>query len=235
MALDALLNILIAVVVPGLMAVIGGILAAKALPTEPGKKNREMWYWISGFVVLFLVSVLLAFVQQIRSTTQQLAAEQKAAQAELKSGGDIKYMQGQLDTMNRVLATVAANSDPKTMARLLRGVATDKSTLRKRTLALCSDIEAWSKKLPKPPSVAVAGKPTQKEQDEQNAYFQKQMADYFQRFGARALGITQEYGAKGFDVKMLEMQAENGYLPGDLVVRLRAFANRLDDNGNVKQ
>jgi hypothetical protein len=107
------LNILLAVVVHGLMAVIGGILAAKALPTEPGKKNRETWYWISGFVFRFLVSVGLAFVQQIRSTKQQITTDEKATQAELKSNGEIKYMQGQLDTMNRVLGTVAANSDPK--------------------------------------------------------------------------------------------------------------------------
>jgi hypothetical protein len=232
---DALLNILIAVVVPGLMAVLGGILAAKALPTEPGKKNGQMWFYVLVFVFLFLISVGLAFVQQIRSTAQQRAADEKAARAELKSTGDIKFVQGQLDTMNRVLGMVAANSDPKQLAILLRGVAPDKSTLKKRTLALCSDIESWSKKQSPFPSTAVPGKPTQKEIEDQNAYATKVNNDYFQRFGTRALGIIQEYGAKGFDVRMMEQSAQYGYLPNNLVIQLRAFANRLNDDGTMKQ
>jgi len=235
--LDALLNILLAVVVPGLMALIGGALAARALPTEPGKKNSEMWYWICGFVFLFLVSVVLAFVQQVRSSTQQQLAEEKTAQAELKSTGDIKYMQGQLDTTNKILGIVAANSDPKQTASLLQGLLATKSTLKKETLAVCSEMEQWTKERLKTnpsPTVADPTKPTPKESEAQNAYWQKFSYDYYVRFGPRVLAIVQQYGGKGIDVKAIEQQASYGFMPQNIIVELRAFANRLDDNGNLK-
>jgi hypothetical protein len=130
---------------------------------------------------------------------------------------------------------VVANSDPKQLATLLRGSATDRSTLKKRTLALCTDIESWSKKQPPIPPSAVPGKPTQKEFEDQNAFVTKINNDYFQRFGIRALGMIQEYGAKGFDVRMMEQAAQYGYLPNNLCTQLRAFANRLNDDGTMKQ
>lgn len=236
--LDALLNILLAVVVPGLMALIGGVLAARALPTEPGKKNPEMWYWIYWFVFLFLISVVLAFIQQVRNSTQQQLAEQRAAQAELKSTGDIKYMQGQLDTTNRVLGIVAANSDPKQIASLLQGLLAAQSTLKKDTLAVCSEMEQWVKERLKTnpfPAAADPTKATPKEMEAQNTYWQKFSNDYYVRFGPRVLAIVQQYGAKGIDVKMIEQQAAYGSMPNDIIIKLRAFANRLDDNGNLKE
>ena len=50
-----------------------------------------------------------------------------------------------------------------------------------------------------------------------------------------ALSIVQEYGAKGFDVRMIERQAEVGYLPDDLLIKLRAFASQLNDDGSRKE
>jgi hypothetical protein len=236
-SVDALLNMLLAVVVPGLMALVGGILAARALPTEPGRKSPEMWYWICGFVFLFLVSIVLAFVQQVRSTAQEHLAEQKAAQAELRSTSEAKYMQGQLDTTNRILGIVAANSDPKQTANLLSGLMSAKSTLKKDTLTVCSEMEAWMKERLKTnpfPNSADPTKTTPKELEAQNAYWQKFSNDYYARFGPRVLAIVQRYGAMGVDVKMLEQQATYGYIPQDTLVKLRAFADRIDDTGNLK-
>jgi hypothetical protein len=122
MTIDALLNILLTVGVPSLMALMGGILAAKALPTDPGTRNLERSLWVCGFLALFLLSIVLSFIQQVRNTTQQRAADGKAAQAELKSTGDIKYMQGELDSINKVLGTLSANSDPKQTAAILKGI-----------------------------------------------------------------------------------------------------------------
>lgn len=159
MTLDALLNILLAVVVPGLMALIGGVLAARALPREIGKKNPEMWYWISGFVFLFLVSIVLAFVREVRSTAQQRAADQKAAQAELRSTGDIKYMQGQLDSINKVLSTLSSNSNPQQAIGILKSLIPhsgelarpaiermSNKDLRGRISAFASQMRNWNAK-----------------------------------------------------------------------------------------
>lgn len=139
MTLDALLSILLAVVVPGLMALIGGVLAARALPSEPGKKNPEMWYWVGGFVFLFLISLVLAFVQQVRNTAQQQAANQKATQAELRSTGEIKYMQGQLDSINKVLSTLSSNSNPQQTIGILKSLMLQPS---KDVDIICQKLEA---------------------------------------------------------------------------------------------
>jgi hypothetical protein len=198
--------------------------------------DKTKWWYRAAFIVMGIAFVGLGVWQFDRTDkeTKRLAADHQ--QEQLRNEGDIKYMQGQLDTQNKLLAGVVANSDPKQLAALLRGSATDKSTLKKRTIVLCSDIEAWAKKQSPPPSTAIPGKPTQKEQEDQNAFFQKQMNEYYQRFGARALSIVQEYGGKGIvDVRTIEIQAESGYLPNDLVVRLRAFANRINDDGTLKQ
>jgi hypothetical protein len=135
MTTDAFLNILLTVLLPGLMALFGGILAARSLPSEPGKRNPEKWGWIAIFMFLFLVSVVLAFVQQVRATHAQQVSDDKAHQLEVKNTGDVKYMQGQLDSINKVLGTLSANSDPKQTASILRGLmpimASGKSALEK--------------------------------------------------------------------------------------------------------
>jgi hypothetical protein len=146
-------------------------------------------------------------------------------------------MQGQLDTQNKLLAALTANSDPKQIAALLAGMNVQRSTLKKETIAICSEMEQWSKERLKnnpPPTIAIPGKPTQAENDALNAYWQKLNGDYYTRFAPRTLAILQQYGAKGIDVRMLEQQASYGYMPQNIIFELRSFANRLDDNGNLK-
>jgi hypothetical protein len=164
---------------------------------------------------------------------EELKTSLEAARISGESGQ--AYLRGRLDSQDKTLGAVLANSDPKQIAALLRGIAAEKSTLRRRTLAFCSEIDAWGKAYPKPPLIVLPGKPTQKEQDDQNAYFQKMTFEYYQRFGPRALGLLQEYGAKGFNVATLERTAENGYLPNNLVLELQAFANQLNEDGSRKQ
>jgi hypothetical protein len=134
--LDAALNMFLAVIVPGAMAVMGGILAAKSLQTEPGKKNWAMWGWSFGFMFFFVSSVILAFVQQVRITSKETAAEEKTHQSELRSTGEIKYMEGQIDTMNRALGTLAANSDPKQNALLFKALLSASITPKRDTASL---------------------------------------------------------------------------------------------------
>ncbi len=44
-----------------------------------------------------------------------------------------------------------------------------------------------------------------------------------------------DYASKGIDVRMLEQSASYGFMPNNIVLELRSFANRLDENGNLKQ
>jgi hypothetical protein len=197
--------------------------------------DKTKWLYRGTFILMGIVFVGLSVWQFDRTDKEnkRLAADHQ--QEQLRNEGNLKYMQGQLDTQNKLLGMVVANSDPKQVAALLRGSVSDKSTLRKRTLGLCSDVEAWFKKQPPFPQIAVPGKPTQKELEDQNAYATKINNDSFQRFGIRALGVIQEYGAKGFDARMLAQSTQYGYLPNDLCTQLRAFASRLNDDGTMKQ
>lgn len=121
MTVDALLNILLSVGVPGLMALVGGILAARALPSKDNKRNPELYIWASGFLSLFIVSLILAFIQQVRITTQQSVSVKEAHEKELNSEGNIKYMQGELDSIGKVL-TVSGQGDPATVASILKSI-----------------------------------------------------------------------------------------------------------------
>jgi len=189
------------------MALIGGILAVKALPSEPGKRSLKKVYWISGFLFLFVISVILAFVQQVRSTSQQLAAEQKAEQAELKSSGEIKYMQGQLDSINKVLSTVSANSNPQQTIGLLKGLIQptrelsrpaiermSNSDLRGRIREFASQMRNWDaaseetdRKLSDDHLVAM------RKAGSDEAARAKEWAQYTQSFTQRDVGYKNEY------------------------------------------
>lgn len=211
-----------------LLAVAGGIVAIVEF---------KGWLRISLAAIFSLLG--LGEYVAIRQAEAAHEAEVKEHQAEqIRNEGNLKYMQGQLDTQNKLLAALTANSDPKQVATLLAGMNSQRSTLKRDTLTLCAEIEQWfatrQKKDPSP-TIAIPGKPTQKENDDQNAYWQKFSADYYTRFGPKVLAILQQYGAKGVDVRMLEQSASYGYMPQNIILELRSFANRLDDDGNLKQ
>lgn len=87
MTTDGLISIVLAVAIPRLMALIGGALATRTLPSENGCRNPETYFWVGFFVLLFLVSIVLAFYQQVRNTSQQQAADKMAADKELRGRG----------------------------------------------------------------------------------------------------------------------------------------------------
>jgi len=149
---DALLNVALAVILPLLMAVGGGILAARALPPED--KKREMWIWILGFLFFFVLSIPLAFWQQVRSTNQQGAVEKAAASERLEARGEIKYLQGQIDTTNKILGTLVSNSDPKQIALIWKSLIQaalgqssrePKLSLGQEGLHLANEMQQWWK------------------------------------------------------------------------------------------
>jgi hypothetical protein len=195
------------------------------------------WLYRIAFGTLGLAFIILSIWQTNRNTQSQQRQQDQHTQEQIRNEGNLKYVQGQLDTTNQLLARLTANSDPKQVAALLTGMNVQKSTLKKDTLTFCSEMEQWSKdrlKSDPPPTIAIPSKATQAENDAQNAYWQRWQGDYYTRFGSRALALLQQYGAKGVDVRALEQGASYGFVPQNIVLELRAFANRLDENGNLK-
>lgn len=106
---DALLAILLNVVIPSVLAVAGGILAVKALSND---KRVERARWITLFVGLAIAAIVLAFIQQVRLTTQQAIVDQKAAANELRASNDNRYIQGRLDSIVQVMVTFSQQGSP---------------------------------------------------------------------------------------------------------------------------
>jgi hypothetical protein len=98
-------------------------LAVKALPVDAARPF-ERWGWIGVFVFLLLIGIVLAFVQQVRLTNAQTLADDRERQKDLRSEGAVKYTQGQLDSINKVLAQVASSPsglDKSLNSALLQG------------------------------------------------------------------------------------------------------------------
>jgi hypothetical protein len=117
-----------------------------------------------------------------------------------------------------VLQFDRADQEGKTQAQ--------KSTIKKDTLTLCSEMDQWLKdrlKSAPPPTIAIPGKATQAENDAQNAYWLRMQSDYYTRFASRALALLQQYGAKGVDVRALEQQASNGFMPQNIILEAQSI------------
>jgi len=117
---DALLALLLNVAIPSLLAVAGGLLAARTLPKD---KRLEQGLWTALFVGLALIAIGLAFVQQVRITTQQTNADEVANKRQSALEGTNRYTQGQLDSITKVLTSLvssgSSNNDYKTTLRAL--------------------------------------------------------------------------------------------------------------------
>ena len=107
MTADAILAIVLNVAIPSILAILGGILAVRSLPV--GAVKYERWLWVSAFLGLALIAIVLSFVQQVRTTTQQREADEKSARTVNDLRSDGKYTQGQLDSINKVLTAIVAN------------------------------------------------------------------------------------------------------------------------------
>src|ERR1700733_65364 len=109
MTTSAILSIVISVGIPFVLAVLGGILAVRSLPVENFRYER--WWWIGTFVGLCLLGIILAVIQQVKLTGDQQLADNKASASESQLRSDMRYTQGQLDTMTKVLSAVAFKSN----------------------------------------------------------------------------------------------------------------------------
>jgi hypothetical protein len=123
MTVDGLLNFLLGVAIPLFLAVLGGYLAVK------DAKAPQKWRWVSAFAFLFLIALALSVYQQIRMTSGQKEADQKAQANQNRLEGDNKYTQGQLDSIHAVLTEVVQSgggkgSEKEFTRALLAAVAT---------------------------------------------------------------------------------------------------------------
>jgi hypothetical protein len=84
-------------------------LAVKALSND---KRVERARWITLFVWLAIAAIVLAFIQQVRLTTQQAIVDQKAAANELRASNDNRYIQGRLDSIVQVMVTFSQQGSP---------------------------------------------------------------------------------------------------------------------------
>ena len=216
------------------------VILITALLAEEAPPKWRKWLW-SLFVLLVIAQTAIQ-VSGRREQDRILQSDQDT-QHELKSKLDTsllneQYTKGQMDTMNRILGTIANNSDPKQTAVLLQGLVSTKSTLKKETISACVEFGRWQKgwqvKNPPPPNPVDPQHPTPKEIDAQNTYWKIFSTESFARFGPRLLAIIQRYGAIGVDVRMMEQQMTYGYVPQDVLIKLRAFANRVNDDGTLK-
>jgi hypothetical protein len=125
MTIDGLLSLALAIVIPFLLAAAGGVLAVRTLGDAAEKK--EKWVWIGVFILLLVIGIVLGVIQQVRITDQQRTADVDAAAERLRNEGNVKYTQGQLDSINKVLAQVVGevkssnSSTPEVTKALLEG------------------------------------------------------------------------------------------------------------------
>jgi hypothetical protein len=112
MTVDGLLAIVLTAAIPFVLAVLGGILAIKALPDAESYTRRRRWF--IAFILLGVLGIGFAVWQQVRVTAQQKYAddearakqkreEEIARETQSRLEGDKKYTQGQLDSINKVL------------------------------------------------------------------------------------------------------------------------------------
>ncbi len=95
MKLDALLEILLNVVIPCALALAGGILAARSLSDD---KRVERSRWMALLYALPALAIVLAFVQQVRISSRDEGAKPEQQAKDIKTEGDVKYTQGELDS-----------------------------------------------------------------------------------------------------------------------------------------
>jgi len=89
-------------------------------PTEEHKQRK--WVYRGLFVFLGLAFIALNGWQFVRNDQAEQRRQDDHTQEQIRNEGDLKYMQGQLDSMNKVLGNLSANSDPRQVVSALRSV-----------------------------------------------------------------------------------------------------------------
>lgn len=86
----------------------------------PPEKPAARWVHRVIFIVLGIVFIGANLWQSSRLQTQKDAEIKERHEVEVRNEGNMRYMQGQLDTTDKLLGVLATNSDPKQIVGALR-------------------------------------------------------------------------------------------------------------------
>jgi len=231
MTTDALLTILLNVAIPSVLAILGGILAARSLPAEHIRYER--WLWTSGFVSLALLAVVLAVVQQVRLTTDRVEADRKANETEGRLRADSKFTQGQLDTMTKVLTTLAStNTKPqdgnmtaamlKALAAAGHSLSTPPTTpsLKDKLIQLSSDLAKFYSDRKEAASEVSSASQTARSVDFNTRYklmMEETTIMYSARFFVYVTAALDEARGYGLDTREVELHSNRVISSGSLL------------------
>lgn len=95
--------------------------------------NRKWWYR-GAFAGLGLSFIALSVWQLARQTQKENASSNLHQAEQIRNEGNLKYMQGQLDSIKLVLGSISTNSTPQQMATILRNVLPHIDTSEKSAL-----------------------------------------------------------------------------------------------------
>jgi hypothetical protein len=115
-------------------------------PTADSTGNKKWWYR-STFIVLGLAFIGLSIWQSDRLQQKEIVASSQHQTEQVRNEGNLKYMQGQLDSINKVLGTISGNNSPQQTAAILKSILPHIETDGKSALEKMSRKELRSKVL----------------------------------------------------------------------------------------
>ena len=87
--------------------------------------NEQTKWWYRGiFAVLGITFIGLSILQFDRADKENKRQAQEHLQEQVRNEGNLKYMQGQLDSINKVLGTLSSNANSSQTAAIFRSLIT---------------------------------------------------------------------------------------------------------------
>lgn len=86
----------------------------------PNPKTK--WWYRGAFIIMGLSFIALSTWQFDRADKENKRLSYERQQEQVRSEGNTKYMQGQLDSMSKMLGTLATNSTPAQIVAAVKGV-----------------------------------------------------------------------------------------------------------------
>lgn len=90
-------------------------------PPQP-EEEKKKWAFRGAFIILGAIFIAASLWQSDRADRETKQANADHVAEQLRNEGNIKYLQGQLDSQNALLKTLAANSTPKQWAAALKAI-----------------------------------------------------------------------------------------------------------------
>jgi hypothetical protein len=87
----------------------------------PDAKSQAKWYR-GSFIILGLVFIGLNIWQFERAAVETQRLADKHQEEQIRNEGNIKFVQGQLDTMTKALSGLSANSSPQQILSVLKQI-----------------------------------------------------------------------------------------------------------------